>query len=96
MVLNKYVILILDEVTTYHYISKLTTLFQVVLFNHPVLNVSYSCVPSVPLFTVYMGENMEEGEVCEAQEDMAVLEMDYEEAGVGSVEAEGKKEGREY
>ncbi|XP_032773611.1 tubulin alpha chain-like [Rattus rattus] len=44
----------------------------------------------------YMGEGMEEGEFSETCEDMAVLEKDYEEVGVDSVEGEGEEEGEEY
>jgi tubulin alpha len=39
---------------------------------------------------------MEEGQVSEAHEDMDVLEKDYEEVGVDSVEGEGEEEGEEY
>ncbi|XP_078292143.1 tubulin alpha chain-like [Panthera onca] len=40
----------------------------------------------------HVGEGMEGGECSEAQEDMAVLERDYEEVGVDSVEGEGEEE----
>ena len=39
----------------------------------------------------YMGEGKEDGEFFVAQEDMAALEKDYEEVGVGSVEGEGEE-----
>lgn len=43
-----------------------------------------------------VGEGMEEGEFCEAHEDMVALKKDYEVISVDSVEGEGEKEGEEY